>query len=37
MHAPSDIQLRGPDGEAFSLGDRWRERPLVLVFLRHFG
>jgi len=24
-------------GEPHRLGDLWRDRPIVLVFLRHFG
>jgi hypothetical protein len=24
-------------GESHRLGDLWRDRPIVLVFLRHFG
>jgi hypothetical protein len=26
-----------PDGREVLLGDLWRERPVVLVFIRHFG
>ena len=25
------------DGREVRLGDLWRERPVVLVFVRHFG
>ncbi|MGI9667482.1 MAG: hypothetical protein ACR2N2_10320 [Acidimicrobiia bacterium] len=29
--------LIDPDGFEHLLGDRWTERPQVLLFLRHFG
>jgi peroxiredoxin len=32
-----DLRLRDSSGAEVSLADLWRERPLVLVFLRHFG
>ncbi|MHC4392160.1 MAG: hypothetical protein ACYTFT_11450 [Planctomycetota bacterium] len=35
--APADLTLTDPAGESFRLADRWRDRSLVLVFLRHFG
>ena len=25
------------EGRAIRLGDLWRDRPIVLVFVRHFG
>lgn len=25
------------DGQPVTLGDLWRDRPVVLVFVRHFG
>jgi hypothetical protein len=31
------VTLRSSDGEAVRLGSLWAERPVVLVFLRHFG
>jgi hypothetical protein len=31
------IEARNVDGGRVRLGDLWRERPLVLVFVRHFG
>jgi hypothetical protein len=31
------IELPGPDGVLHRLGDFWAERPVILVFLRHFG
>jgi hypothetical protein len=31
------LSLPGTDGGNHRLGDLWRDRPLVLVFLRHFG
>ncbi|HKJ24449.1 MAG TPA: hypothetical protein VKB65_06475 [Myxococcota bacterium] len=32
-----DVVLQGDDDEAAPLAPRWRDRPAVLVFLRHFG
>jgi hypothetical protein len=31
------IELKGADGATHPLGDYWSERPVILVFLRHFG
>jgi hypothetical protein len=31
------LSLADPDGGHTRLGDLWRERPVVLVFVRHFG
>ena len=31
------IELEDWQGESIALGSLWRERPLVLVFIRHFG
>ena len=36
-HALETIELEDPDGGSCRLGSLWTERPLVLVFLRHFG
>jgi len=33
----SDIVLDDADGTPHRLGDLWADRPVVLVFLRHFG
>jgi hypothetical protein len=33
----ADIELEAVDGERRRLGSYWRERPVVLVFIRHFG
>jgi hypothetical protein len=33
----ADLRLQGVDGKPHRLGDYWRDRPTVLVFLRHFG
>jgi len=33
----SKIELSDADGVAQRLGEFWRERPVVLVFVRHFG
>jgi hypothetical protein len=33
----SAIELSDWRGERVQLGDLWREQPVVLVFIRHFG
>lgn len=33
----SGIELSDWRGERVSLGSLWKERPVVLVFIRHFG
>jgi hypothetical protein len=33
----SDVSLADPTGASHRLGDLWHDRPVVLVFLRHFG
>jgi hypothetical protein len=33
----SDASLADSGGTQHRLGDLWRDRPIVLVFLRHFG
>jgi hypothetical protein len=33
----SRIELEDAEGAAWRLGAFWRERPVVLVFVRHFG
>jgi hypothetical protein len=37
LAALSRIRLEDPHGSAHRLGDLWRDRPVVLVFLRHLG
>ena len=32
-----DLTLQDATGTAQRLSEAWRERPLVLAFLRHFG
>ena len=32
-----DATLRDAHGDEVTLSSLWRQRPLVLVFLRHFG
>ena len=32
-----DVAALDLDGREVRLGSLWRERPVVLVFLRHFG
>jgi hypothetical protein len=33
----SEVVVRDTEDRPVKLGDLWRERPVVLVFLRHFG
>ncbi len=33
----ADIQVLTPDGDPVRLGTAWQDRPVVLVFIRHFG
>jgi len=33
----ADISLPDQDGEEVRLGDLWADRPVVLVWLRHYG
>lgn len=35
--ALADLELQDPDGKAVRLGSLWADRPVVLVFVRHFG
>jgi hypothetical protein len=37
LEALADVRLPDADGVRHRLGDTWAERPVVLVFLRHFG
>ena len=37
LAALSALSLPDPDGTKHHLGDLWADRPVVLVFLRHFG
>ncbi len=32
-----DIEVLDPAGNPVRLGELWRQRPVVLVFIRHFG
>jgi hypothetical protein len=32
-----DVEVVDAEGRAVRLGEAWRERPVVLVFIRHFG
>jgi hypothetical protein len=42
-HPPADaaglaeVTLRDAEGDEVRLGDYWRDRPAVLVWLRHYG
>jgi hypothetical protein len=31
------VSLPDPAGELHRLGDLWAEKPVIVVFLRHFG
>jgi hypothetical protein len=33
----ADLELPDSTGASRRLGDFWAERPVILVFLRHFG
>lgn len=33
----ADIEVLDAEGEAVRLGDLWREQPVLLVFIRHYG
>jgi hypothetical protein len=33
----SNIELEDSDGKAQKLSAYWRQQPIVLVFIRHFG
>jgi hypothetical protein len=37
LDALSQLVLPGADGEEHRLGGYWADRPVVLIFLRHFG
>jgi hypothetical protein len=37
LAALSETSLIDDAGRAHRLGELWRDRPIVLVFLRHFG
>jgi hypothetical protein len=32
-----NVTVLDPDGKPVRLGDLWRERTVVLAFIRHFG
>ena len=33
----AEIEVLDPDGGPRPLGELWRDTPVVLVFIRHFG
>jgi len=33
----AQVELVGADGDRHRLGDFWADRPVILIFLRHFG
>jgi len=37
IDALAELELPDAAGVAHRLGDLWADRPIVLVFLRHFG
>jgi peroxiredoxin len=32
-----DVELTNAEGQPVRLSELWREQPIVLLFLRHFG
>jgi hypothetical protein len=36
-NALAEIEVLDPDGRPHALGTLWRRKPVVLVFIRHFG
>jgi hypothetical protein len=37
MNGLADLTVKDTEGRDVLLGDLWRDRPAVLVFLRHYG
>ncbi len=37
LRALEAVSLPDPDGKLRRLGDLWAEKPVIVVFLRHFG
>ena len=40
MHIPpgfSELELLDPSGSKVSLGELWRDGPIAIVWLRHYG
>lgn len=37
IKAVSNSLVSNTDGQTLKLGDTWQEKPVVLVFIRHFG
>jgi hypothetical protein len=37
IEALEQVRLLDANGELHRLGDLWAERPVIVVFLRHFG
>ncbi len=35
--ALAPIEVLDPEGRAVRLGSLWKDRPVVLTFIRHFG
>ena len=33
----ADIEVLDPHGASHLLGEAWRDHPVVLLFIRHFG
>jgi hypothetical protein len=37
LRAIQDVTLPDSEGDMVRVGDLWREQPVVLVWLRHYG
>jgi hypothetical protein len=37
LRAIEDVRLPDSEGNEVRVGDLWRDQPLVLVWLRHYG
>jgi len=37
IRALESVSLSDADGQVYRLGDVWAEKPVIVVFLRHFG
>jgi hypothetical protein len=37
MNALADLTLLDENGDEFAVSDLWAERPVALIFMRHYG